>query len=53
MVKASEANVTHGEICTHSGVKGIDASEGCSILSMSIVEQHLNFLGAANGGALF
>lgn len=53
MVKASDANVTHGEICTHSGVKGIDASEGCSILSMSIVEQHLNFLGAANGGALF
>ena len=53
MVKASDANLTHGEICTHSGVKGIDASEGCSILSMSIVEQHLNFLGAANGGALF
>jgi len=53
MVKASDANVKHGEIRTHSGVKVIDVSERRSILSMSIVEQHLNFLGAANGGALF
>ena len=45
MVKASDANLTHEEICTHLGDKVIDVSEGRFILSMSIVEHNLNFLG--------
>lgn len=53
MVKASDANVTHGEICRHLSVKVVDVFEGSSVLSVSIVEHHLSFLGAANGGALF
>lgn len=35
------------------GVKVVDISKGSAVLSMDVVEHHLNFLGAAHGGALF